>query len=439
MAVDESVIAAMAAAVEVNPENPALRIHLISLLIPAQRYAEALEHCVVVLKHQPDNVEILRYAAQAAEAVGENTKAEGYRRLYQALTGSTIGNSQQEQHSEQKEHFTLSSKHDDNADGQEVEEEDSKGGGRGNVVPLRVIEGGAGSDDLFEAEMPEVKLADVAGMEDVKRRLNLAFLAPMKNPEMRKMFGKSLRGGLLLYGPPGCGKTFIARAVAGELGAKFMSVGLADVLDMWLGNSEKNLHETFETARRNAPCVLFFDEVDALGRKRSLVRHSASSNVVIQLLSELDSIGAKNRGVFVLAATNHPWDVDTALRRPGRLDRVVLVLPPDAPARLAILQYHLQGRPLDKLDLEAIAAKTEDYSGADMAHLCEAAAELAMEESLQSGKPRGITMEDFKRALKEVRPSTRAWLEMARNYAMFANEGGVYDDLLKYLRLRKIL
>jgi SpoVK/Ycf46/Vps4 family AAA+-type ATPase len=127
------------------------------------------------------------------------------------------------------------------------------------------------------------------------------------------------------------------------------------------------------------------------------------------------------------------------LRRAGRLDGVVLVLPPDAPARLAILQYHLQGRPLDKLDLEAIAAKTEDYSGADMAHLCEAAAELAMEESLQSGKPRGITMEDFKRALKEVRPSTRAWLEMARNYAMFANEGGVYDDLLKYLRLRKIL
>src|SRR5438477_10971954 len=127
-------------------------------------------------------------------------------------------------------------------------------------------------------------------MEYVKRRLDIAFLGPMRNPDLRKAYGKSLRGGLLLYGPPGCGKTYIARATAGELGARFLSVGLSDVLDMWLGNSERNLHEIFETARRNRPCVLFFDEIDALGRKRSLMREGGARTVVNQLLADMDSV-----------------------------------------------------------------------------------------------------------------------------------------------------
>jgi SpoVK/Ycf46/Vps4 family AAA+-type ATPase len=251
---------------------------------------------------------------------------------------------------------------------------------------------------------------------------------------MMKAFGKSLRGGLLLYGPPGCGKTFIARATAGELGARFMSVGLSDVLDMWLGQSERNLHEIFESARRNAPCVLFFDEVDALGRKRSLVRNSAEHNVINQLLAELDSIKADNQGLFILAATNHPWDVDTALRRPGRFDRVLLVLPPDKAAREGVLRYHLRDRPTDGIDIAWLAGKTDGFSGADLAHLCDSATEFAMEESIASGATRPVTMADAKRALKEIKPSTRPWFDIARNYAQFANEGGVYDDLLQYLR-----
>src|SRR4029453_7140596 len=141
----------------------------------------------------------------------------------------------------------------------------------------------------------------------------------------------------------------------GELGARFLAVGLADVLDMWMGNSEKNLHELFETARRNAPCVLFFDEIDALGQKRSYTRHQAIHNVSVQLLHEMDSATSSNEGVFVLAATNHPWDVDTALRRPGRLDRTLLVLPPDPPARRAILALHLRDRPLQGVDLDRLA------------------------------------------------------------------------------------
>ena len=219
--------------------------------------------------------------------------------------------------------------------------------------PIAIPEGFTELDPegLIEAERPRVTLDDVGGLEEVKARLDAAFLAPLRNPELRAYYGKSLRGGLLMYGPPGCGKTFLARAVAGELGANFFSLGLNDVLDMWLGESERRLHDAFQAARRAAPCVLFLDELDALGQKRSNLRHSAGRNVVNQLLAELDGAQADNDGVFVLGATNHPWDIDTALRRPGRLDRTLLVLPPDLPAREAILRKALQERPIEGVDL----------------------------------------------------------------------------------------
>jgi SpoVK/Ycf46/Vps4 family AAA+-type ATPase len=403
MAADSSVIDAISAAVAANPGNTQLRLHLAALLLESSRAAEALQHCQAVLDTEPDSLAALPLAARAAEALGDAQKAAGFKRLASALTESEAP------------------------------------AAPSNVVPLRVVEGGLSEEGAWTAETTTLKLADVAGMEQVKRRLNLAFLAPLRNPEMMKMYGKTLRGGLMLYGPPGCGKTFIARATAGEMGARFVSVGLADVLDMYLGQSERNLHEIFETARRNAPCVLFFDEIDALGRKRSQMRNSAGREAVNQLLAELDSVGNDNRGVFVLAATNHPWDVDTALRRPGRLDRTLLVLPPDAPAREAVLRYHVSAKPVEELDLAWLAAKTEGYSGADLAHLCESAAELAMEESMASGTPRPLRQTDFKKALKDVKPSTRPWFETARNYAMFANEGGTYDELLDYLRAARMV
>ena len=195
------------------------------------------------------------------------------------------------------------------------------------------------TEDVDLAERPSLRLADVGGMEQVKQRLELSFLGPIRNPQLASAFGATAAGGLLLYGPPGCGKTFIARAVAGEIGARFSEFGVADVLDMWTGSSERNLAQIFAAARRNAPCVLFFDEVDALGHKRShLTTSSSMRNTVNQLLSEMDSLGGRNDGVFVLGATNHPWDVDSALRRPGRFDRMLLVLPPDGAAREAILR-----------------------------------------------------------------------------------------------------
>jgi SpoVK/Ycf46/Vps4 family AAA+-type ATPase len=276
----------------------------------------------------------------------------------------------------------------------------------------------------YDLERSTVRLSDVGGMTEVKARLEAAFLAPMRNPELRRLYGKSLRGGLLMYGPPGCGKTFLARAVAGEMGAAFLAVSLADVLDMWIGQSEKNLRELFEHARRSAPCVLFLDEVDAIGQKRTHLRNSAMRGTVNQLLGELDSVGSVNEGVFVLAATNHPWDVDSALRRPGRLDRTLLVLPPDDAAREAILRFHLRDRPVAGIDLRKLAKRTDGFSGADLAHACETAAERAMLDAAHTGTVRMIGMDDFDAALREVRPSIGPWFDTARNVALFANEGG---------------
>ncbi|AXE24717.1 ATP-binding protein [Streptomyces globosus] len=318
----------------------------------------------------------------------------------------------------------------------------------GGIVEPRFVEpltadgsGDPGDADAWDAAAPgTVRLADVGGMQEVKDRLEAAFLAPMRNPELRRLYGKSLRGGLLLYGPPGCGKTFIARAVAGELGASFLSVSLNDVLDMWIGNSERNMHEVFETARRQAPCVVFLDELDALGAKRSRTQHSGMRNTVNQLLTELDGIdSAANEGVFLLAATNVPWDVDIALRRPGRLDRTLLVLPPDAAAREAILRYHLRDRPIEAVDLGRLVKATDGLSGADLAHVCESAAESALLDSARTGVIRMIGTKDLLDAAKSVAPSTEPWFAAARNVAMFANEGGMYDDLVAYLKKRRKL
>ncbi|MFB7913933.1 AAA family ATPase [Streptomyces sp. NPDC056061] len=318
------------------------------------------------------------------------------------------------------------------------------GPGAGPAVPGAPLAadgtGDPGDATAWDVDTPgSVTLADVGGMQEVKDRLEAAFLAPMRNPELGRLYGKSLRGGLLLYGPPGCGKTFIARAVAGELGASFLSVSINDVLDIWMGNSERNMHEVFETARRRAPCVLFLDEVDALGAKRSRMQHGGMRTTVNQLLTELDGVDGSNEGVFVLAATNVPWDVDIALRRPGRLDRTLLVLPPDAAAREAILRYHLRDRPIESVDLGKLVKVTEDLSGADLAHLCESASERALLDSARTGVVRMINMKDLLGAAKEVRPSTDPWFASARNVAMFANEGGMYDELLTYLKKKRKL
>jgi SpoVK/Ycf46/Vps4 family AAA+-type ATPase len=178
--------------------------------------------------------------------------------------------------------------------------------------------------------------------------------------------------------------------------------------------------------------------VDALGLKRSNLSRSAGRNVVVQLLSELDSTRNDNEGLFVLGATNQPWDLDPALRRPGRFDRMLLVLPPDEAARESIIRHHMAGRPTIGIDTKKLARKTDGFSGADLRLVCESAAEIALEASIASGTARAIESDDVERALRDVKPSTRPWFEVAKNYAMFANEGGTYDDLLAYMRRNRL-
>ncbi len=439
MIVDPAVIATLETAIAADPGQTGIRLHLASLLLEADRVLEALEHAREVLAVNPADLQAIDLAARSAEQLGQSEVAAGYRQLLAALSG-TVSDPETASPAEAPSAHPPSQPVPSSSEAKDAKAESGDRDDTGaKVVPLRLVHGQRDDheDDVFDgtAETPDITLADVAGLEEVKRRIEISFLAPMRNPELRKMYRKSLRGGLLLYGPPGCGKTFIARAMAGELDARFLSVGLNEILDMWMGASERNLHELFELARRNAPCVLFVDEIDALGRKRSLMRHATSMTTVVnQFLTEMDGIGGGNEGVYVLAATNQPWDVDPALRRPGRLDRMLLVLPPDREARKGILEYHMRDRPNEGVGLAWVAARTDDYSGADLAHLCDVAVELAMEDSVKTGTPRPITHRDFKRAIREVRPSIRPWFETARNYALFDNEGGTYDDLVVYLK-----
>jgi len=292
---------------------------------------------------------------------------------------------------------------------------------------------------IYSSERSLITLADVGGMVNVKERLIRSFLAPLQNPGLRQLYGKSLRGGLLMYGPPGCGKTYIARAVAGELRASFLPIRTADVLDPYFGQSERNLHELFQQARRDAPCVLFLDELDTLGQRRRSGDSSMMRNLVNQLLTELDGMDAENDGVFALAATNQPWQIDPALRRPGRFDRTVLVLPPDRDARKAIFRHHLSERPVEGLDLDVLADRTDGLTGADIAYVCEVASENVLMECVSTGEARMIQMKDLLSALGDVRPSIGGWLESARNVVTFGEDDGTFEELRAYLKKAKRL
>lgn len=286
-----------------------------------------------------------------------------------------------------------------------------------------------------EIERPKVGFADVGGMETLKEEIRLKIIYPLTHAEMYKAYCKAVGGGILMYGPPGCGKTHLARATAGEIHAGFLAVGIADVLDMWIGQSERNLHELFDQARHNTPCVLFFDEVDALGARRSDMQHSAGRQLINQFLAEMDGIDRSNEGVLILAATNAPWHLDPAFRRPGRFDRILFVPPPDPPARADILRILCRGKPVSDIDYGQLAKKTEGFSGADLKAVVDLAVEKKLQLAMREGVPKPLTTGDLQAAAATLKPTTREWFSTARNYALYSNQGGIYDDILKYLKL----
>jgi len=312
---------------------------------------------------------------------------------------------------------------------------------------IRLVADGPGKDDkkqgepppVGEVEKPTITFADVGGLDELKEKVRLRVLYPLKRPDLYKAFGKKVGGGLLLYGPPGCGKTFLARATAGEAGIHFVAVGIEEVLDMWLGQSEKKLHELFKTARQNAPAILFFDEVDSLGGRRSGLRHESYRTLVTQFLSELDGVNGQSEGVLVIGATNAPWDVDPAFRRPGRFGEVLFVPPPDLRARVEILKLKLAGKPVAAdVDVTEIARATELCSGADLDHVVQSAIETALAESLRGGAVRTISTGDLRAAQKKVKPTTLEWFSTAKNFATYANESGQFDEVLDYLKRHRL-
>lgn len=302
---------------------------------------------------------------------------------------------------------------------------------------------GVGDEDerqFFDVDRPAVRLDDVAGMFEVKRHLETTFLAPMRNPELARMYGQASRGSLLMYGPPGCGKTFIARAIAGELGANFIHVTVADIMGQFWGQTEKAIHDVFEAARAARPCVIFFDEFDAVGGRRT----SGGSNsqqlrmLTSQLLVELDGVEASNDGIYLLAATNRPWDIDPALRRPGRLDRTVLILPPDEVARAAIVHSRLKDKPAANVDLNEIVRRTDEFSGADLSYLVDTAVQHAFMESMRDGVPRMIGTPDLVRATGSVTPSTRGWFAEIKPVLEYGTDDGTFAQLRSYLKQHRI-
>ncbi|MBN2473803.1 MAG: AAA family ATPase [Pirellulales bacterium] len=286
-----------------------------------------------------------------------------------------------------------------------------------------------------EIERPKITFQDVGGMDALKDEIGMKIIYPLKHPEMYKAYGKQIGGGILMYGPPGCGKTYLARATAGEIRAGFLSVGISDVLDMWMGNSERNLHELFQQARYNKPCVLFFDEVDALGGRRADMTSGSGRQLINQFLAEMDGLEGANEGVLILAATNAPWHVDPAFRRPGRFDRVLFVPPPDASARAAILRIHCAGKPIESLDFDRLGKKAEGFSGADLRAIVDVAVEGKLREAMKLGVPKPLSTKDLLAAAKMLKPTTREWFSTARNYALYSNQGGIYDDVLRYMNL----
>ncbi|MFC1742665.1 ATP-binding protein [Candidatus Riflebacteria bacterium] len=307
------------------------------------------------------------------------------------------------------------------------------------VRKLRVIS----NDDTDETEImrltipqpEEVRFEHVGGLNEIKKQINRKIILPFQKPSLFQRFKKKVGGGILLYGPPGCGKTLLARATAGECNARFFNVAISDILDMYIGESERKLHAIFEKCRTQTPAVLFFDELEALAGKRQYTRESTSSKIVSLFLSEMDGYYQNNQGVLILAATNVPWVIDPAFRRPGRFDRVLFVPPPDREAREKIIRIQLEDLPIqENIDYAFLAKSSSGFSGADLQNLVDTASDMAIEASLDSGKEEALQNSFLFEALRQVKPTTTEWLTTARNYARYANEAGQYDDVLDFLK-----
>ncbi|MCK0469872.1 26S protease regulatory subunit [Halalkalibacter sp. APA_J-10(15)] len=297
---------------------------------------------------------------------------------------------------------------------------------------LKVISYNQEQNKIVEFEQKLITFADVGGLEDVKKKIKIDFIMPIQSPEIFKAYGKAIGGGLLFYGPPGCGKTFLARAIAGEINARFLHLDLQSILSKWSGEAEQNLHEFFEDARQKKPCVLFIDELDALGGNRQKLHSHHERLLVNQLLMELDGSTSNNEGIYVIGATNTPWYLDPALRRPGRFNSLLFLPPPALEERKTILTLKTSGKPQQELQLDLVAKYTEHFSGADLEYLVKDAVDLAIARSFETGTVQPLTNQDLLNAMEKRQPTTLEWFATAKSYAKFSDVNQEYKDVLDY-------
>ena len=437
----DKTIAALLEALSFSPHNIRLRKHVAELLVQAGRNDEAIEHLqqIVAQTEDPEYILMLGRAyyhlkdfRKAKETLIQVLSSLQAVEVYLLLSRSCFALGEYQLAGD----YYQEALDRDGALADQTYQEELRAKGVRLRFKLRISDdddsSGHVEDDAMER--PTMTFKNVGGLEELKEQIKMNIIYPFQNPALFKSFGKKIGGGILLYGPPGCGKTFIARATAGECHARFINIAINDILDMYVGGSEKNLHQVFELARRHTPAVIFIDELDAIGGSRQQMRYHHSRMLTNQLLNELDGVETDNSEILVLGATNSPWFVDASLRRPGRFDRVLFVPPPDLKARVEILTLHLKGKPIEAIDYTRVAKLMERFSGADVKAVCDMAADTVIMSAMRTGKVRPIRTEDLLEALKKVRSSTLEWLATAKNYATYSNVAGAYDDIVDYLK-----
>ena len=456
---EDPVIAALRASLDSNPRNPDVWSHLAELLLGHGRTDEAIDalrnalqtgaavaettvRILPLLIEREQISEALIRAEQALEQVGSHSAIEGQLARIHELRGdheaaaelsASAGTTNESPTTQSAPLPTPREEPEELEEPRETEER------RAEAAEIDME--GHSQEELddwasqFDWDDLRVTFDDVAGLDDVKRQIRLRVIAPQENRQVFEAFQRKAGGGILLYGPPGCGKTFIAKATAGESGARFVSVGIHEVMDKYWGESEKLIHALFDDARRRTPTVLFFDEFDALGGARGSTGSQFWRVMVDQLLQEMDGLTGRNDDILVFAATNVPWHIDSAFRRPGRFDRAFFVPPPDAAGRHAILERHTQKLPGgDKIPVKKLVKSTSLWTGADLVALCERASEESLERSLETGEIVPVTFDHFTREIGRMDSSALEWLATAKNHAQFANQGGQYDDLAAFLK-----